>query len=86
MIGQRSERPTDRNDRSKRTLNNGLEMPRLGFGVVQLTDAGECEASLVEAIRVGCRLILCALSFQVGPVDSPFHPPGRMVGEADPIT
>ncbi|MDN6110004.1 MAG: 2,5-didehydrogluconate reductase, partial [Enterobacterales bacterium] len=24
------------------TLNNGIEMPLLGFGVFQMTDAAEC--------------------------------------------
>ncbi|ENZ6388297.1 aldo/keto reductase, partial [Escherichia coli] len=24
-------------------LNNGIEMPLLGFGVFQMTDAAECE-------------------------------------------
>jgi len=38
------------------TLNNGVQMPILGFGVYQMTDA-ECEASVLEALRVGYRLI-----------------------------
>ena len=38
------------------TLNNGVRMPILGFGVYQMTDA-ECEASVREALRVGYRLI-----------------------------
>jgi 2,5-diketo-D-gluconate reductase A len=38
------------------TLNNGVQMPMLGFGVYQMTDA-ECEASVLEALRVGYRLI-----------------------------
>lgn len=38
------------------TLNNGVQMPLLGFGVYQMTDA-ECEASILEALRVGYRLI-----------------------------
>jgi len=38
------------------TLNNGVRMPILGFGVYQMTDA-ECEASVLEALRVGYRLI-----------------------------
>lgn len=38
------------------TLNNGIQMPILGFGVYQMTDA-ECEASVLEALRVGYRLI-----------------------------
>lgn len=27
------------------TLNNGVEMPALGFGVFQVTDLAECETS-----------------------------------------
>ena len=38
------------------TLNNGVEMPILGFGVYQMSDE-ECEESVVEALRVGYRLI-----------------------------
>jgi 2,5-diketo-D-gluconate reductase A len=45
------------------TLNNGVEMPLLGFGVFQVTDAGECERSVDEAIRVGYRLIDTAASY-----------------------
>ena len=35
----------------KIVLNNGVEMPVLGFGVFQVTDAGECERSVYEAIQ-----------------------------------
>ena len=38
-------------------LNNGVEMPILGFGVYQITDAEECERSVYDAIRTGYRLI-----------------------------
>ncbi len=38
-------------------LNNGVEMPILGFGVYQITDAQECEKSVLDAIAVGYRLI-----------------------------
>ena len=44
-------------------LNNGVEMPILGFGVFQVTDAKECENSVLEAIRVGYRLIDTAASY-----------------------
>lgn len=30
-------------------LNNGIEMPILGFGVFQVTDMAECERSVVDA-------------------------------------
>ena len=38
-------------------LNNGIEMPILGFGVYQVTDAKECETSVLDAINAGYRLI-----------------------------
>ncbi len=45
------------------TLNNGVQMPLLGFGVFQIADAEECERSVVEAIRTGYRLIDTAASY-----------------------
>ena len=39
------------------TLNNGVEMPILGFGVFQVTDLEECERSVLDAISTGYRLI-----------------------------
>lgn len=44
-------------------LNNGVEMPILGFGVFQITDAAECERSVVDAIQTGYRLIDTAASY-----------------------
>jgi 2,5-diketo-D-gluconate reductase A len=44
-------------------LNNGVEMPILGFGVFQITDLSECERSVVEAIQVGYRHIDTAASY-----------------------
>jgi len=41
----------------KVNLNNGVEMPILGFGVFQIPDAEECERSVYEAIKAGYRLI-----------------------------
>jgi 2,5-diketo-D-gluconate reductase A len=38
-------------------LNNGVEMPILGFGVYQITDADECERSVREALQAGYRLL-----------------------------
>lgn len=46
------------------TLNNGVEMPILGFGVFQITDADECERSVYEAIQTGYRLIDTAASYE----------------------
>jgi diketogulonate reductase-like aldo/keto reductase len=44
-------------------LNNGVEMPLLGFGVFQVMNPGECENAVVEAIRTGYRLIDTAASY-----------------------
>jgi 2,5-diketo-D-gluconate reductase A len=44
-------------------LNNGVEMPILGFGVFQVTDAEVCERSVYEAIQTGYRLIDTAASY-----------------------
>lgn len=39
------------------TLNNGIEMPMVGFGVFQIPDQDECQKVVEEAIKVGYRLI-----------------------------
>lgn len=44
-------------------LNNGVEMPILGFGVFQVTDLAECERSVLDAIDSGYRLIDTAQSY-----------------------
>jgi diketogulonate reductase-like aldo/keto reductase len=44
-------------------LNNGAEMPLLGFGVFQVPYAGECEKAVVDAIQSGYRLIDTAASY-----------------------
>ena len=44
------------------TLNNGIEMPKLGFGVYQVSKE-ECEKSVLDAIKVGYRLIDTAQSY-----------------------
>lgn len=48
----------------KITLNNGVEMPILGFGVFQITNFEECEKSVLTAIESGYRLIDTAASYQ----------------------
>lgn len=45
------------------TLNNGVEMPQLGFGVFQVPDPTECEQAVADAIEVGYRLIDTAASY-----------------------
>jgi len=44
-------------------LNNGVEMPILGFGVFQMTDLDECARSVQDAIRTGYRLLDTAASY-----------------------
>lgn len=44
-------------------LNNGLEMPILGFGVFQIPDQKECEQAVLNAIETGYRLIDTAASY-----------------------
>jgi diketogulonate reductase-like aldo/keto reductase len=38
-------------------LNNGIDMPILGFGVFQIPDENECENCVLDAIETGYRLI-----------------------------
>ena len=45
-------------------LNNGVEIPILGFGVFQITDPAECERSVVESIQTGYNHIDTAASYQ----------------------
>jgi len=45
------------------TLNNGVKMPILGFGVFQVPDPAECERSVRDAIDVGYRLLDTAASY-----------------------
>jgi 2,5-diketo-D-gluconate reductase A len=47
----------------KVTLNNGVEMPILGFGVFQATDLAACERSVIDAIDTGYRLLDTAASY-----------------------
>lgn len=44
-------------------LNNGIEMPILGYGVFQIPDPKECEKSVLDAIETGYRLIDTAASY-----------------------
>jgi 2,5-diketo-D-gluconate reductase A len=44
-------------------LNNGVEIPTLGFGVFQITDMTECERSVIDAIQTGYRHIDTAASY-----------------------
>jgi diketogulonate reductase-like aldo/keto reductase len=44
-------------------LNNGVEIPVLGFGVFQITDQAECERCVIDAIQTGYRHIDTAASY-----------------------
>ena len=44
-------------------LNNGVQMPIVGFGVFQIPDPEECGRSVVDAIEAGYRLIDTAASY-----------------------
>jgi 2,5-diketo-D-gluconate reductase A len=44
-------------------LNNGVEMPILGFGVFQVPDLRECETCVIDAIEAGYRLLDTAASY-----------------------
>ena len=44
-------------------LNNGVEMPILGFGVYQVADGAECEKAVSEAIEVGYRMFDTAQAY-----------------------
>ncbi len=45
-------------------LNNGVQMPILGYGVFQVPDATQCEQSVYDAITTGYRLIDTAASYK----------------------
>ena len=47
----------------KVVLNNGVEMPILGYGVYQIPDQDECEACVLEALETGYRLIDTASAY-----------------------
>ena len=46
------------------TLNNGIEMPRIGYGVFRMKDPEECEEAVVQAIQSGYRLIDTAAAYE----------------------
>jgi len=45
------------------TLNTGIKMPILGFGVFQIPDPKECERCVIDGIENGYRLIDTAASY-----------------------
>lgn len=44
-------------------LNNGVQMPILGFGVFQIPDPAQCERAVIDAIESGYQLIDTATSY-----------------------
>ncbi|MDV7694821.1 2,5-diketo-D-gluconic acid reductase [Pediococcus parvulus] len=45
-------------------LNNGVEMPQLGFGVFQVPDLSQAEEAVTNALQAGYRLIDTATAYQ----------------------
>lgn len=45
-------------------LNNGVEMPTLGFGVFQVPDLSQAEQAVTDALNTGYRLIDTATAYQ----------------------
>lgn len=45
-------------------LNNGVEMPVLGFGVFQVPDPKECKRAVLDALASGYRLLDTAAAYQ----------------------
>lgn len=46
------------------TLNNGVQMPILGYGVYQISDHAECEKCVLDALSVGYRSIDTAQAYR----------------------
>ena len=46
------------------TLNNGVKMPAIGYGVFRMKDPAECEEAVVQAIQNGYRLIDTAAAYE----------------------
>lgn len=49
--------------KNERTLNNGLKMPLLGFGVFQIPDFEDCKQAVLTALQQGYRLIDTAAAY-----------------------
>lgn len=45
------------------TLNNGLKIPALGFGVFQVPDPAQCEQAVTDALNAGYRLLDTAAAY-----------------------
>ena len=47
-----------------RTLSNGVELPMVGYGTVQIRDAVQCEQGVLQAVETGYRLFDTAASYE----------------------
>ena len=47
-----------------KTLNNGVKMPALGFGICGFSDLLECKNIILEAIKHGVRMFDTAAIYQ----------------------
>lgn len=45
-------------------LNNGICMPRIGYGVFRMTDEKQCEEAVLQALNAGYRLIDTAAAYE----------------------
>lgn len=45
------------------TLNNGVKMPKLGLGVMQMTDPVAAEDAIVAALEMGYPMIDTAVAY-----------------------
>ena len=45
------------------SLNNGVKMPKEGFGVFQVADPAQCEQAVLDALNTGYRLIDTAAAY-----------------------
>lgn len=48
---------------NKFILNNGVSIPKIGYGVFRMTDLSECEEAVICAIKAGYRLIDTAAAY-----------------------
>ena len=46
------------------TLNNGVKMPPIGYRVFRMTNLEECENAVVQAVKIGYRLIDTAAAYE----------------------
>ena len=51
-------------ERKDVVLNNGVTMPPIGYGVFRMTNVGECENAVVQAVKTGYRLIDTAAAYE----------------------